>query len=312
MKPSQVKTLLQDRPAEAQVILLISSLAIIRIVVALILDLTKPAYSWSELITDLSIFILFLTLLVIASRNLSIKKVHPVFGVLIIGLLGINFLQFGGIKGTNCFNFYTGIYVIVMLYGGRTLYFMLGLKMLLLIILLVLIQMNAPLYNYLLINIETESSSELVFSLVAIAVFTFYLKRVTSLEIQTLEFKNDEVRAKVTESKSLNHELVDQSKELKQAQKILKGEVDLRVKAIENQNEAIQQYIYHNTDTLTDSLHHLSKAIEQFKGETQLHTLLKLSHVELTQVITGIHQTLQSTEKLDRSVLIKNVNEKTD
>lgn len=303
---------MQDRPAEVQVILLICSLAIIRIVIALILDLTRPAYSTSELITDFSIFVIFFSLLIIASRNLSIKEVHPIFGVFIIFLLGINFLQFGGINGTNCFNFYTGIYVIVMLYSGRTMYFMLSLQMLFLIVLLGLIHVQHSVYNYFLISIATHSGSELVFSLVAIAVFTFYLKRVTVLEIATLESKNDEVREKVRESKALNHELIDQSKELKKAQKVLKEEVGLRVQAIENQNQAIQQYIYHNTDTLTSSLHQLSKAIEQFKGETQLHTLLRLSHAELTQVITSIHQTLQSTEKLDRSILIKNTNEKTD
>ena len=312
MRSSHIKILLQDRTAEAQVILLICSLAIIRIVVALILDLTKTAYSTSELITDFSIFVLFLSLLIIVSRNHSIRKVHPIFGVLIISLLTINFLQFGGVNGTNCFNFYTGIYVIVMLYADRTMYFLLGFQMALLGFALGFVHFNHPLYNYLHIHTETESGAELVFSLVAIAVFTFYLKRVTILEIAILESKNTEVRAKVRESKTLNHELVEHSKELRKAQKVLKEEVDHRVKALENQNEAIQQYIYHNTDTLTGSLNHLSKAIEQFKGETQLHTLLKLSHVELTQVINGIHQTLQSTEKLNRSILLKNVNEKTD
>jgi hypothetical protein len=132
------------------------------------------------------------------------------------------------------------------------------------------------------------------------------LKRVTVSEIAMLESKINEVRGKVKESKILNQELITQSKELKQAQKLLKEEVTHRAKAIENQNEAIEQYIHHNTETLRDPLLRLSTAVSEFKGETQLHMLLKLSHAELIQVVTSINQTLQSDAKLNRTTLTKN------
>jgi hypothetical protein len=176
------------------------------------------------------------------------------------------------------------------------------LQLIFLLVLIYLVFVNHPWYESALIN-KAESSVEFVFSLTTIAVFTFYLKRVTISEIANLEVKLNEVRVKVRESKILNHELIAQSRELKKAHKFLKEEVSLRAKAVENQNEAIEQYIYHNTDTLKDPLNHLTVAIGEFNGDTQLHTLLRLSHAELDHVITGINQTLQSDATLNRSVI---------
>jgi hypothetical protein len=306
LKSPQLKPLLENRSAEVQAVLLICVLAICRMVVALILDLSRPVPSLFELITDVSIFTIFLSLFILAQRKLSFTGVHPIFGVLIVVLLGINFLQFGGVDGTNCFNYYAGIYVIVMLYSGRKLYVLVAFQLILLLLLIYLIFVSHPFYESILIN-KARSSIEFVFSLTSIAVFTFYLKRVTVSEIANLEVKLTEVRVKVRESKILNHELIAQSRELKKAQKLLKEEVSLRAKAVENQNEAIEQYIYHNTDTLQEPLNHLALAIREFSGNTQLHTLLRLSHAELDHVITGINQTLQSDATLNRSVIKRNL-----
>jgi len=299
LKFPRLKSLLENRTAEVQAVLLICVLALARIVIALILDFSKEQLSTAEIITDTSIFILFLTLFVLAQRNLSFQGVHPIFGVLIVLLLGINFLQFGGVDGTNCFNYYAGIYVIVMLYSGRKLYVLVSVQLFFLALLTYLVFIKHPVYDRLLIHVA-NSSVEFVFSVASIAFFAFYLKIVTVSEIEKLEIKVQEVRSKVRESKILNQELIAQSRELKKAQKHLMAEVSLRAKAIEDKNEAIEEFIHHNTDTLHGPLTNLSIAVHKFKGDTQLHTLLRVSHAELTQVITGINQTLQSDAKLNR------------
>lgn len=302
LKFPPLKSLLENRTAEVQAVLLICILAIIRIVVALILDFSRSQRSIPEIITDVSIFIIFFCLFILAQRKLSFQGVHPVFGVLIILLLGINFLQFGGVDGTNCFNYYAGIYVIVMLYSGRNLYILVSIQLVFLALLIYLVFTKHPVYESVLINV-TKSSVEFIFSIISIALFAFYLKQVTVSEIEKLEIKIQEVRSKVRESKILNQELIAQSKELKKAQKLLMGEVSLRAKAIETKNEAIEKFIHHNTDTLQEPLIHLSTAVSEFKGDTQLHTLLRVSHAELTQVITGINETLQSDAKLNRGAI---------
>jgi hypothetical protein len=302
LKFPRLKSLLENRTAEVQAVLLICVLAIIRMAIALVLDFSKPQLSIPEILTDAGIFTVFLTLFAIAQRKLTFQGVHPIFGVLIVLLLGLNFLQFGGVNGTNCFNYYAGIYVIVMLYSGRKLYFLVSAQLIFLALLSYMVYTQHSLYDSVLIHL-TKSSIEFVFCLVSIAIFTFYLKLVTVSEIEKLEIKVQEVRSKVRESKILNQELISQSRELKKAQKHLMAEVSLRAKSIQDKNEAIEQFIHHNTDTLQGPLNHLSTAVSEFKGETQLHTLLRVSHAELTQVITGINQTLQSDVKLNRGVI---------
>jgi len=305
LKSLSFKSVLENRPAEVQVVLLICLLGTLRIITALIVDFLRPQQSTPELVTDFSILLVFISLLVLVYRKVSFKAVHPIFGVFIILLLGINFLQFGGVEGTNCFNYYSGIYVVVMLYAGRTLYGLIFVQLGFLATLIYLVFINHPFYQNFLIGIDKESSTEFIFSLIAIAVFTFYLKRITLYEITKAESKSNELNQKVRESKKLNRQLVLQSEELKKAQEALRKEVNQRVAALEIRKAAIEQYIHHNTTTLKDPLQQLSTAINELKEDSQLCTLLRLSHIELNSVIQSINEALQSENSLDRTTLEK-------
>lgn len=266
----------------------------------------RPVFLITELITDFSIFLIFVSILFLVSGKSSFKKVHPIFGILFVVLLGINFLQFGGVEGTNCFNFYSGIYVIVMLYASRMLYNMIIFQLSFLALLIYLVFVNHPFYQTILISIS-ETTAEFIFSLISISVFTFYLKQITHCEIKKSESKSVQLNQKVRESKKLNHQLMAQSEELKKAQEILRKEVNHRVEVLEKRKEAIEQYIHHNTTTLKDPLLLLSNAVSQLKADHQLHTLLKVSHAELNNVISSINQALQSEKNLDRITLEKNL-----
>lgn len=305
LKSVPFKSAFENRPAEVQVVLLICALGTLRIVIALIVDFLRPQWSIAELVTDFSILLVFISLLFLVYRKVSFKEAHPIFGVFIILLLGINFLQFGGVEGTNCFNYYSGIYVVVMLYAGRTLYSLIFVQLGFLAILVYLVFIKHPFYQSLLIGIDKETSVEFIFSLTAIAVFTFYLKRITLYEIEKSESKSSELNQKVRESKKINRQLVLQSEELKKAQEALKKEVNQRVAALEIRKAAIEQYIHHNTTTLKDPMQQLSTAIDELKEDSQLCTLLRLSHIELTSVIQSINKALQSENNLDRTILEK-------
>lgn len=268
------------------------------------MDLLTPVLSFKEIATDFSIFIAFSTLFFITLRKLTIGSIHPAFGVLMIILLGINFLEFGGITGTNCLNYYSGIYVTVMLYSGRTLYRMLAFQLALVAALIYLITIDHPIYQNVLISVNRDGKGEFIFSLLALSIFAFYLKDITVSEINKHQLKIDELRIKVKESKNLNHRLVSQSDKLNDAQQVLKKEVSRRVEALSLRQEAIEQYIHHNTTTLKDPLQQLSTVVEQFRGDTQLHTLLQVSHAELNQVVTNINKAL-AEESLHRSTIGK-------
>lgn len=301
LKFPPLKSLLENRSAEVQVVLLICALGTLRMVIALVFDLLRPNAFLIEVITDLGFFAAFLFLLVLAKRKLSFQRVHPLFGVIIILLLAINFLEFGGVAGTNGFNYYAGIYVTVMLFSGRTLYTLIGFQLLLLLLLMYLVLSDHPVYQTVLIGIDYAGPIEFIFSALAIAVFTFYLKRVTISEIEKHQQQNQELGAKVAESKRLNQQLVEQAEQLKKAQQELNEEVARRVFILETRKEAIEQYIHHNTTTLKEPLMALSHAVEKLKGNSQLDVLLRLSNAELNQVVSNINAALQSDEQLNRN-----------
>ncbi len=304
---SVVKSLFVNRPAETQAVLLICALGTLRLVISLFVDLfNNPGLTPTELITDLAIFMIFASLLLLVIRKSNFTQVHPLFGIVFILLIGINFLEFGGVLGTNAFNYYSGIYVIVMLYSGRTLYALITIQLIFLSALLYLVYIQHPVYEKILLLINKETLTEFIFSLIAIAAFTFFLKRITLRAIAKSKAQASELNTKVKESKRLNRQLMLQSEELKRAQESLKKEVNHRVAALEKRKEAIEQYIHHNTTSLRDPLNQLSDVVDQLKEDSQLCALIKLSHGELHQVIKSINAALHSQENLNRTTFEKN------
>jgi hypothetical protein len=295
-----ISRLLRNKPAESRAIVLICLLAIARVTVAITLDAISGIVL-SVLLVEIGLLVIFGTLLRIALLKTRFRRVHPLFGLLMIAFLGYNFLQFGGVIGTNSFNYFAGIYVIVMLYSGRLLYGLLTLLLIVAAFLSYLVHVNHPVYEATLVKINTESSTEFLFSVAAIALFTYYLKSITTPEIVQLESKSTELGFMVAESRALNQDLINTANSLRDAQQKLRDEVARRTKEIEKQNTAIQEYIFHNTRTITTVEKDLSAAMENFKGNSQLHLLLQISHLELKQVILGIKTRLETNEKLERS-----------
>jgi hypothetical protein len=132
-----------NRPYETQVVLLISTLATLRLVLALVVDLTQRNIQPLEVLTDTTILLVFGGLLIFASRKANFETVHPAFGAVIILLLGLNFLEFGGIHGNSRFNYYAGFFIIILLYSGRQLIVLLLLQSILIIVLTIYLSANS-------------------------------------------------------------------------------------------------------------------------------------------------------------------------
>lgn len=302
--------LLRNKPAESRAIVLICLLAIARVTAAILFDAVTGTTP-SVLLVDIGLLLIFSILLRMALLKSRFRKVHPLFGILVIALLGYNFLQFGGVMGTNSFNYFAGIYVIVILYSGRLLYGLLALLLIIAAFLSYLVHIEHPVYQAILVKVDTKSSTEFLFSVAAIALFTYYLKSITTPEIVQLEAKSAELGLMVTESRALNQDLISTADSLRDAQKKLHDEVAKRTNELEKQNTAIQEYIYHNTRTMTAVETDLSAAMENFKGTSQLHMLLQISHLELKQVMLEIKTRLETNERLERSHLNSNSNDGT-
>jgi len=148
-------------------------------ILALLMDLTQKEIRLVEVMTDTSILFAFGGLFIVVSRKANFQSVHPAFGFLIILLLGLNFLEFGGVHGNSRFNYYAGFFLIILLYSGTEMVLLLSFQSIL-IILLTLYVSVVPAGETILFIGGGPGIGDFLFIVTALGILSFYLKSVES------------------------------------------------------------------------------------------------------------------------------------
>ncbi len=288
------------RPYETQLVLLISIVAIFRLVVALLIDFLRESVRWGEVMTDTTILIVFLAIAWLAFNKVNFTKVHPLFGLLIIVLLGLNFMEFGGVQGNSRFNYYGGFFFVILLYQGRTQIALLIFQCLFLIALTAITALLDGGRTVLFVSNDSDFT-DFVFILIALGALSYYLKSITENEIGRWQQLSSQLNEQVAHAKELNHELVAQGKELMKAQAHLEEEVNKKSKLLLDQQRAIEKYIRLNTEVIHDPIYELNQEMSRFRGSNMMDSMLIASHAELNEVLKNITVTLKANEELNRT-----------
>jgi hypothetical protein len=219
-------------------------------------------------------------------------------------LLGLNFVQFGGVTGYTKFNFYAGMYVIIMLYNGWRLYALVAFHLLVLAAILVIDFIDQSFFLPIFIN-KGYLTIDFWFTLVTLAIFTFYLKYITNRANVKLDALATDLNGKVREAKSINGKLVNQKEELTLIRKNLEAEVARRTEELQGRNFSIEEYIHYNSVQLQEPIRRLLEEMAKLEGDTQFKVLLKNSGDELKAVSMIIKDTLFSNKPLVREQIKK-------
>lgn len=300
--PVPILNILGKKSYETQVALLIALLATLRLIIALGIDLTRPQLNAAEIITDTALFLLFGSLLVLGLRKANFSSVNPIFGFLIIVLLGINFLQFGGIAGAARFNYYCGIFVVILLYSGRWLSALLIVQFIFLLIITFASVFEWGWAKNFFLDLGPDPT-DFIFALLTLGLLSFYLKAITLNEVEKFERFSAELNKKVGYARRLNHSLVKQGEDLKRAQVHLEQEIKKRTEALERQKAAIESYIHINTSVLQAPIEELHHSLENISKPDMLQSMLLVSKSELNDVFKSIKATLEAREELNRNKL---------
>jgi hypothetical protein len=287
------------RPYENQVLVLLFFLIAFRMVLSIGQDIFSNETQFIEVLVDWAMLTLFGGLFVYSYLQPTVSSFHPSLGVIIICLMGLNFIQFGGVNGSTEFNYYACVFIVVLVYSGRQMRYLLGFQVLLLIVLLVLQVTDNPLWNALFLR-QAGGYVDFIFGIVSILVISYFLRWTTMQEVFKYEARTETLQQKVRSSRRQNADLIEQDRQLMESRKHLEDEVAKRTKAIEAQNEAIRQFIEFNTNSLYEPRERLTKTIKSLSGKSNLHELMLISSEELNLVMDKIHDALSNEEMLNR------------
>lgn len=285
---------------ESQVLALICGVGMFRILVELILDFVEK--NRVEVVAiNFSIFSLILSLLYVCIKN-KYKNIHFIFGVLITVLLASLILFFGGIHGYGKFNYYSSLYLLVMVYSGHTLIRLLVLNFVTLITVIVIGILSPP-WLSIIDRGSTYSRLDFWFTLIMLSGFSFYLKWITISKGGKLSALNKTMAEQVGSSRKLGVMVQNTNLELKQTQARLEAEVSARTTILEKKNESVEAFIKLNTTELIEAVDDLLISMRELDGDSLYKDKIILSSEELAVVMENIRVSLQQDGWINRQAV---------
>jgi len=292
-----VKDRFNSLSLESQIVCLICGFGAISVFNVVVVDLLLPV-PYAELVVD-TLILITLSSLTYSSWTQSVQRISIVFGIFLSILLALNFLQFGGSSGYLKFNYYTGLYIIILVYSFRKMVITVTFHLLLLLTIIILDYINHPIKEKLFID-SSPDTNHFWFTIVIISVFTYYLKQLTDTYSQNLSLLNNDMANRIREARSLKRLLNEKNGELKKARQQLESEINRRSEVLNRKNQAIEKFLKVNTMELVEPVQELINATQNISGTSPLSGLLKKSSDDMAAISNSIREAIELEQPIHR------------
>lgn len=259
-----------------------------RTLISVVNDLRDDVFSLSELLIDTTLLLMFVMIALLIYRNV-VSRIHPMFSFVLLLLVGISFIQFGGVKGTTDYNLLAiGIFLMLVLskkwtYIGMSAFFLITL------VALIDIHIHGILSQWFFITIG-NSKGEFFFTLATLLLLVVYFKYSLITESTRLINLKEELSSQNEEIQLQNEELEAQQEELKVTNLHLDQEINQKTIKLIQQINAIKDYIKLSSESLNLPVTALSTKSKQLNLNSKFEKKLQDSIQELHEVIS--HQQL--------------------
>jgi hypothetical protein len=290
----QLLTSIQRKPFEIQVWIVIAVIGGLRTLKAVVQDLVGTPNA-AGLGVDVFILLTFIALLLLIYKE-KIRYVPTIVGLILIILLTISFVHFGGVGGSTEYNIMALGVVLVLAYNKKKLVWILisyfGFML--------AATLDLHFHGWLTRNFFKHYSTSLdayFTTVVVLVVLILYFKNALVSESNRIIELRTKLSRHIKTIRSQHKELEEQQQLLHAVNTRLSEEIGRHNLHIVNQDKAIKDYIWLSTESLHRPLQRITSSVNGLRENNFLENQLKEQVAELRLVIHSLKEELKQHER---------------
>lgn len=286
-------TSIHRKPFEIQVWIVITVIAGLRTLKAVIQDLTGTL-NLAGLAVDVFILLTFITLLLLIYKE-KIRHVPMIVGFMLIILLTVSYVHFGGVGGTTEYNIMALGVLLVLAYKKKKLMWILILYFTFILAATLDLHFNGWLTRTFFKSYSTSLDAYFT-TILALLMLILYFKNALVSESKRITELRAKLGHQIRTIRSQHKELEEQQQLLHEANNRLEEEIRRHNNHIVNQDRAIKDYIWLSTESLHSPLQRITSSVHGLRGNNFLENQLKDQVAELRLVIHSLKEELKQHE----------------
>ncbi len=264
------------------------TLAATRSIIGFVDNFIQPETSTVEFILD-SLFVVGFISVGYGLYSNRIKSVSWVITFVMIVLLTLNFLQFGGVLGNSEFNL-IGIGVFIILaHGERTLKFLLPIYLGFCMLAVLLVHFETKIFEFFYIT-TSRSIDDFIYTTACLLVLVIYFKQKMIRESERLISFEEELNVEIKKIEEQTALLDEQRIRLNRSTQELSREFSALTKEVITHDNSLNEYLKHSISTLESPINNLIRNIRKIEPSDIWGIILHDTANELDQLQSSIRQ----------------------